>query len=119
MRPLLTRQKDNTGGLIVPDWICKYWIQWAFGLVTAGLGVAYQRLYKRAKSQEMVLCGVTTLLRIEIIRDYNKWMELGYCPIWAKENVDDMYEKYHELGGNGVGTRLHDEIMALPTEPPK
>ena len=42
-------------------------------------------------------------------------LERGEIPIYAQENVQAMYEAYHELGGNGTVTKLVREIMALPT----
>ena len=57
------------------------------------------------------------LLRDAIIRSYNKYSEMEYCPIYAKENVKHMYEPYHKLGGNDVATELVEKLLALPTEP--
>ena len=62
--------------------------------------------------------GVRALLRAEIIRVYNKYHDdLRYCPIYVKQSIEDIYTQYHALKGNGVGTKLYEEIMALPTEP--
>ena len=30
----------------------------------------------------------------------------------AKERADSLYHAYHSLGGNGVGTHIHDELIA-------
>jgi hypothetical protein len=61
--------------------------------------------------------GVRALLRAEIIRTYNKYHDnLQYCPIYVKQSIADIYQQYHALKGNGVGTKLYEEIMALPTE---
>lgn len=58
------------------------------------------------------------MLRAEIIRVYNKYHDdLRYCPIYVKQSIEDIYTQYHALKGNGVGTKLYEEIMALPTEP--
>ena len=63
--------------------------------------------------------GIRALLRADIIRLYNKYHEdLKYCPIFVKEALEDEYQQYHALKGNGVGTNLYNAIMALPTEPP-
>ena len=62
--------------------------------------------------------GVRALLRAEIIRVYNKYHDdLHYCPIYVKQSLEDVYKQYHALHGNGVGTKLYEDIMALPTEP--
>lgn len=44
--------------------------------------------------------------------------EKRYCPISARENLEDMYEAYKALGGNGTVTALMNQLRMLPTEPP-
>lgn len=64
--------------------------------------------------------GIRALLRADLIRLYNKYHdELGYCPIYVKQSLEDEYQQYHALKGNGVGTNLYNALMALPTEPPQ
>lgn len=63
--------------------------------------------------------GVQNLLRAEIIRQQEKWVERGYCPVYAKDAVRREYEAYHALGGNGVITDLYNDIIQLPETPPK
>ena len=57
-----------------------------------------------------------SLLRSEIITIHGRYVERGEIPIYAQENVQAMYEAYHELGGNGTVTKLVREIMELPTK---
>lgn len=61
--------------------------------------------------------GIRALLRADLIRLYNKYHDdLGYCPIYVKQSLEDEYKQYHALKGNGVGTKLYEALMALPTE---
>lgn len=63
--------------------------------------------------------GIRALLRADLIRLYNKYHdELGYCPIYVKQSLEDEYQQYHALKGNGVGTNMYNALMSLPTEPP-
>lgn len=62
--------------------------------------------------------GVRAILRDRIVQAYNHNVhDRGYCPIYEKENVTDMYDQYHNLGGNGTITKLYKEMMDLPTQP--
>ena len=66
-----------------------------------------------------VRMGVKALLRAQMINDYNKWMELGWAPIYARQNFENCWEQYHALKGpNGVMDDLHNKFLGLPTEPP-
>ena len=60
--------------------------------------------------------GVQSLLRAEIIRSHEKYMDKGYCPVYAREALNRIYESYHALGGNGTMTELYKQVMALPTD---
>ena len=61
--------------------------------------------------------GIRALLRAHLIRLYNKYHDdLGYCPIYVKQSLEEEYKEYHALKGNGVGTNMYNALMALPTE---
>lgn len=62
--------------------------------------------------------GLRAMLRADLIRLYNKYHdELGYCPLYVKQALEDEYKQYHALKGNGVGTNVYEALMNLPTEP--
>ena len=63
--------------------------------------------------------GIRALLRADLIRLYNKYHDdLGYCPLYVKQSLEEEYKQYHTLKGNGVGTQMYKGLMELPTEPP-
>lgn len=62
-----------------------------------------------------LFAGVRSLLRQQIIDVYNHYMDKGYIPIYAMENVNDMYKAYHRLGGNGTCTKIVQELTELPS----
>ena len=89
--------------------ILKWLIPFLCGNVVS-VAVMYFTLFRQIRA------GVQCLLRAEIIRNHDKYMERGYCPIYAKEALRRAYTSYHALGGNDVATRLYDDTMKLPTE---
>ena len=60
--------------------------------------------------------GVQALLRGQMIKEYNHYLQKGYAPIYAKENFENMWMQYHNLGANGVMDDIHEKFKALPTE---
>ena len=103
----------------MPDWIVKYWVEWIFGLLIAGLGVLYKHLSKKVQQNKeenaAIREGVRSLLRRQIIADCEDALSEGYCPTTTKDTIQDMYKSYHALGGNGTVTKLVDQLMDLPT----
>lgn len=88
----------------------------ASGILGVGTRSILARLQRQESRQKALELGVQALLRDRMIHSYNKYIGLGYAPIFAKENFTNMYEQYHELGANGVMTALYDEFMNLPVE---
>lgn len=78
--------------------------------IVACIAYLYKQIYATRR-------GIRALLRADLIRLYNKYHDdLGYCPIYVKQSLEDEYKQYHALKGNGVGTNLYEALMALPTE---
>ena len=88
------------------------------GILTAVCRYFYVRIKANDQKTEAVQKGVQALLRDRLISEYNHHQEKGYAPIYAKENFENMWTQYHNLGKNGVMDSIHDSFMALPTEPP-
>lgn len=95
-------------------------IQWVisllFGsgvLVSAG-GYFIKRFKANEQKTEAVCLGVQALLRDRLINLYNTYSEKGYAPIYIKENFENMWKQYHNLGVNGVMDELHNSFMSLP-----
>lgn len=57
--------------------------------------------------------GTMLLLRVQMIEYHDKYMALGYIPSYVYENFCEMYEAYHQLGGNGMITHMRDDINKL------
>lgn len=74
-----------------------------------------KRLHESAKRVRALESGVQALLRAQMINDYNKWTERHYAPVYAKDNFENVWKQYHELGANGVMDGIHAEFMGLPT----
>lgn len=84
-------------------------------LVSAGRYII-KRIKAIESKNEAVCLGVQALLRDRLIHEYNKYSRLGYAPIYAKENFENMWKQYHNLGLNGVMDEIHADFMDLPTE---
>lgn len=91
-------------------------VSFFFGGALAIMSTKWKKAIKRESALQ---AGMQSLLRDKLIEFHDKYTERGYCPIYVKESVQKSYEAYHDLGGNGVITRLYEEIMALPESPAK
>ena len=86
------------------------------GILASCFKYFYSRLKENDRKTESVQLGVQALLRSKMIDEYNKWSERGYAPIYARENFQNMYNQYHNLGMNGVMDDLLEKFKELPTQ---
>lgn len=73
-------------------------------------------LYKQVKG---VRLGVQALLRAQLIDEWNHYSDKGFAPIYARENFENVYKQYHNLGANGVMDDIRTKFLALPDKPKK
>lgn len=86
------------------------------GVLVSVVRYLLSRIRANDKKTESVQLGVQALLRDRLIHEYNKALDRGYAPIYAKDNFENMWTQYHNLGKNGVMDNIHIEYMSLPTE---
>ena len=106
----------------MPEWVTKYWVEWVFGLVTAGL-LAYIRslsaqIKKERREQQALRDGMRSLLKAQIIETCERAMRDGYCGARLRDIINDMYSSYHALDGNGTVTSIVEQTMELPAVKP-
>ena len=73
--------------------------------------------FKKNKQKDLAIeQGVQALLRNEIIRRYREFESKGEISILDKENLEEMFEQYKNLGGNGTVKKMMDELLNLKTK---
>jgi len=88
--------------------------------ITGYIGLKVSTLKKKVDNwqvkEKATECGVQALLRNEIIKTYNHYMEKEYLPIYERDNLNHLYMQYKNLGGNGTIDRLMEELDDLPVK---
>ncbi len=77
------------------------------------LGYIVWLLKNQKKDRDANSKGTMLLLRVQLIEYHAKYMKLEYIPSYAYQNFCEMYEAYHELGGNGMVTKMKQEVDEL------
>ncbi len=77
------------------------------------LGYMVWLLKQQKKDKDANGKGTMLLLRVQLIEYHDKYMKLGEIPSYAFDNFVEMYNAYHALGGNGMVTKMYEEIQAL------
>ena len=113
----------------MPEWVVKYWVEWVFGLIIAGLGWAVKHLAGKVKAEraarealeqqqkqetEAIKNGMQSLLRRQILEDFKRVSADGYCGATMRDTIFAMFEAYTALGGNGTVKDAVAEVRELP-----
>lgn len=86
------------------------------GIVSAIIGYLLGKIKQMNKETKAERMALGALLRNDMFRIYEKYRDADTVPARTQEEIDYLYAAYHGLGFNNVGTKIHDEIMAKPTE---
>lgn len=60
--------------------------------------------------------GLQMILRVELKKDYTHWIGLGYAPIGVRDELEKIYQAYHNLKGNSIISELRTQFLKLPLE---
>ena len=82
-------------------------------ILTAIMGYIVWLLKNQKSDRDANSRGTMLLLRVQLIEYHDKYMKLGEIPSYAYQNFREMYDAYHALGGNGMITKMKNEIEAL------
>lgn len=82
-------------------------------VLTAFMGYIVWLLQNQKKDRDANSKGTMLLLRVQLIEYHDKYTQMGEIPSYAYHNFREMYEAYHALGGNGMVTKMKEEVEEL------
>lgn len=91
-------------------------VHWAVPAILGALAGWLYSYTRRTRAELKALNnGVMTLLRSRLVDIHEDYVVAGIpCPDTIKREADQVYEAYHGLGGNGIGTHYYQEIINAP-----
>lgn len=74
---------------------------------------------KKATDLQLIKKGIQAILKNDLKVRYEYWIEEGYAPDDARDDLEAEYRVYHSLGKNGVMDSRRANFLALPAVQPK
>lgn len=68
---------------------------------------------------QLIKRGIQAILKNDLKVRYEYWIDEGYAPDDARDDLEAEYSIYHSLGKNGVMDERRAKFLNLPTEKPK
>ena len=106
--PKLRRRNRRKSGIVKEILIQTYTI-----VLPVLLGYIVWLLKNQKKDRDANSKGTMLLLRVQMIEYHAKYTKFGNIPSYAYQNFCEMYDAYHALGGNGMVTKMKQEIDEL------
>lgn len=102
------------------DFILKHWLETLFGLILTIMGAvvqSYRKKYSNLKcSFGAMECVMLELSKSKMLDIYYEYREFKSIPLHRLQSFDGLYNAYKALGGNGVMTRKHEEVLSWEIE---
>lgn len=101
------------------DFILKYWLEFSFGIISAGLIAAVKTLSSKVaeerKTNQAIADGMKYLLMFKLREEGERHLGDGRCSTQDKHEYEKVYMAYHALGGNDTITELKMQVLKLPS----
>lgn len=116
--------REKNKGIMI-EFIIKYWLEAAFGLLCAAVAAGFRLVSKKLKKRQVeeenrkaefdtLKEGVLALLHDRLYQGCRYHIHNGQIADDEMKNMEYLYNGYHALGGNGTGTELFERIKKLP-----
>lgn len=104
----------------IQEWVLKYWVEVALGVVSGALAAAYRNLSKkvkkRAEEDKASREAMLSLLDDRMGQMMELCKKAGHVTREQLRRYERMYNAYHALGGNGAVTIEHEQFSNIPVE---
>lgn len=99
------------------QFVMEYWIQFAFGILISFSAYLFRKVKTYFVILEQAKESVKTLLKIELINNYEFYQKKGVMSVDEKERIRVLYNEYSKLGGEGIMEEMMIKFQNIPIRP--
>lgn len=115
-----TKPKNKLNEVPMRDFIAKYWLETLFTTVIGvfiRILVSYRNKFNKLRcSYTAMECVMLELSKSKMLDIYYKYKDVKRIPLYWLECFEGLYKAYQSLGGNGIMTKKHDEVLSWDIE---
>ena len=103
----------------VYQWLCLLGVQGVITLILSWviskkLNTADAKAEQAKRETAAIAEGVKALLRDRLLQGYKHYIEKGWADMDDRSNMENVWQQYHALGGNGDMNDLRRTFRHLP-----
>ena len=102
------------------DFIEKFWVE---TIMTSVIAIFSKVLYGYSKkikhlkcSYNAMECVMLEVSKAKMLDIYHEYKDVKKIPLYWLEVYEGLYNAYKQLGGNGIMTRKHEEVLSWDIE---
>jgi hypothetical protein len=76
-----------------------------------------EKFERDANEQHLTKEAIKAMLRNQMLGSYNRSEERGYIGDWDRDNFEQLFKIYTELGGNSYMHTVHEKVLMMPRVP--
>ena len=80
-------------------------------------GTVTEKFARDAVEQNLTKEAIKAILRNQMLGSFNRADERGYIGDWDRDNFEQLFQIYTELGGNSYMHTVHEKILRMPRVP--
>ena len=88
-------------------------------LLGIAVGFLWNKVQSLRKNRALIEASQRTILKYNLWTMYNEFAVKGEINLGDEELAEEIYERYHDLGGNGQATQIIADIRKLLKPKPK
>ncbi len=77
------------------------------------VGFLWNKVQSLRKNRTLIEESLRTLLKYDLWTFYNEFAAKGKVNLGDEELAEEIYKRYHDLGGNGQATKIIEDIRDL------
>jgi len=76
-----------------------------------------EKFERDAAEQQLTKEAIKAMLRNQMLGSFNRSEERGYIGDWDRDNFEQLFSIYTELGGNSYMHTVHEKVLRMPRVP--
>jgi hypothetical protein len=76
-----------------------------------------EKFERDAAEQQITKEAIKAMLRNQMLGSFNRSEERGYIGDWDRDNFEQLFQIYTELGGNSYMHTVHEKVLRMPRVP--
>lgn len=99
------------------EFIAQYWLEFILTAISSGAVFIMKKVYndfkKESEEQKSMRAGMVAMLHDTLFKNCEQYLKRGEITAAELNNLENLYNSYHALGGNGTGTELFERCKNL------